>query len=318
MERTVVYACDNNYMKQTIISMISLLKSNCYPIEFWIVSDGLSDENRELLLDKTAEYERTVQFLDIESVLNGVVLSGEGRHPRTIYAKLFLSKWVHRERVLYLDSDTVVTGELEELWNRNMKNELVAGVLMPYSNELKSKMNLDFPSPYLCDGIVLFNLQLWRESRSEQKCKEYIARCEGCPPMQSEGTLNFVCQGKMGVLKPRYNLMPQMLFYTAKQIQKLFQAEKYYCEAEIIEARENPAIIHFINELYNRPWYEPCDHPRKETYQRIEAEIFGECTHIKQNISKRTRLTKRLFFSLPFPLFAFIYQIKHRVTDTNW
>lgn len=317
MERTVVYACDNNYIKQTIISMISLLKSNCYPIEFWIVSDRLSDENRELLLDKTAEYERTVQFLDIESVLNGVVLSGEGRHPRTIYAKLFLSKWVHRERVLYLDSDTVVTGELEELWNRNMKNELVAGVQMPYSNDLKSKMNLDPSSPYLCDGIVLFNLQLWRKGSSEQKCREYIARCEGCPPMQSEGTLNFVCQGKMGVLQPRYNLMPQMLFYTAKQIQKLFQAEKYYCETEIVEARENPAIIHFINELYNRPWYEPCDHPCKEAYQKIEMELFEENAHIKQNISKRTRLAKRLFFLLPFPVFTFIYQIKHKVMDGN-
>lgn len=317
MERTIVYACDNNYIEQTIISMISLLKNNHYPIDFWVISDGLFNEHRELLLNKTAGYKRTVQFLDIEAVLNGVLLAGEGRHPRTIYAKLFLDKWINTDRVLYLDSDTVITGELEELWNRDMKKELVAGVQMPYSKKLKVDMNLNPVAPYICDGIVLFNLQLWRESNSAQRCKEYIVSYHGCPPMQSEGTLNYVCQGQVGVLQPCYNLMPQMLFYAANQIQRLFRPEYYYRETEIMEARKKPIIIHFINELYNRPWFEPCDHPYKEVYRKIEIELFGRHTHKKQNISKRTRLTKRLFFLLPFSVFEVIYQIKHKIMDTN-
>lgn len=310
--RDIVYACDNNYIEQTIVSMVSLLKKNCYPIQFWIVSDHITEENQRIIQDKTSSYQRKITFLNVDDVLDGVEIASGERHPKTVYTKLFLETIIGAERILYLDSDTVVNGSLEELWKRDMSRELAAGVQMPYSVKVKSGMDIAETSPYLCDGIVLLNLQLWRMLEIGAKCKSYISEHEGQPPMLSEGTLNYVCQGYIGVLKPEYNLMPSMILYTREQIEKLFKMEGYYSEQELDAARKYPIIIHYINELYNRPWLEPCDHPYKMFYREEYKELFGECPYQFQRISKNTRMTRLLRKTLPFFVFSRLYHLKHK------
>lgn len=276
------------------------------------MSDGITETGKSLILEKTTGYHCSVEFLDIESVLTDISIAGGSRHPKTIYVKLFLQNSIPVEKILYLDSDTVIMGNLEELWERDMKQELIAGVQMPYSEKLKTAMNINRGNTYLCDGIVLLNLALWRDEDIESKCRNYIKKYHGLPPMQSEGTLNYVCQGRIGVLSPAYNLMPSMIMYSADQIKKLFKVPEYYTEQELAEARDKPIIIHFINELFNRPWFEPSDHPYKQFYREERASLFGTKNYETKNLSQNTRLTRTLKRILPFPVFAALYHIKHK------
>lgn len=308
----IVYACDNNYIEQTTISMVTLLKTNPNPVKFWIVHDGITVENQRLMLTKTEGYQREIEFLDIDHVLKDILINKTGRHPKTVYAKLFIGTLIDSDRVLYLDSDTVVTGSLEELWNKTMQEILIAGVQMPYSAKMKASMGIKAENPYLCDGIVMLNLQLWRAMNISEQCKAYILKHEGKPPMLSEGTLNYVCQDYAEVLNPAYNLMPSMILYSEKQIKKLFKVENYYSEYKLENARKNPIIIHYINELFNRPWMDPCDHPYKQFYRNEREKLFGKQPYELRNLTRRTRTTRLLKNVLPFPLYAGLYHLKHR------
>lgn len=310
--REVVYACNNNYVEQTIISMVSLLENNCVLVKFWIVSDGITSDGMHSIIEKTCNYDCEIEFLEIKDILNGIILVDGNRHPKTIYAKLFLQNFISSERVLYLDSDTVINGDLSEIWNRKMDNELVAGIQMPYSDALKQSMNIEQSSPYICDGVVLLNLSLWRKHNIDDECRKYIDHYQGEPPMLSEGTLNYVCQGRIGVLLPKYNLMPSMIMYTSDQIKKIFEINDYYTKRELEEAKCNPKIIHFIKELYNRPWYEPCDHPYKMLYRKVREMVFGHCIFNKCPLERHTQITRLLIRILPFELWCWLYQKKHR------
>lgn len=300
-------------MRQTLVSMISLIQYNPDAV-IYLIHDSLSIHNQEFMREILEKYGKKIIFHDMKEFFPQIELGAEDRHPRTIYAKLFMDSMIEEERLLYLDSDVVVTGSLKELFERDMTRECVAGVLMPYSSKLKQRIHAFPNEAYICDGVVLFNLTLWKKKKKSKECQEYMQKYQGNPPMLSEGTLNHVCRGEIGVLNPKYNLMPSMLEYNLKQLYGLYKADFYYKKKEMLqEAVNHPALIHFMNELYNRPWCTPCSHPYKDEYRKIEREVFGKNEIIEEQISKHTRMTIRLRNHLPFWMFAMMYHMKNRV-----
>jgi len=306
----IVYACNDSYVCQTAISMVSVLKHN-KEVKLHLISDHICVTNLELLKNILSKYGSCVNIIDADMVFANVSIDQQDRHPRTIYAKLFLDELIDAERWLYLDSDVVVVGSLEELFCRDMDDEIVAGVMMPYSSKVKKALGLEVQDSYICDGVVLFNMTKWKIKERRKACVDYMNQYDGNPLMQSEGTLNHVCKGYIGVLKPEYNVMPSMLMYTGEQIKRLFQASLYYDDVDIEKAKKEQKIIHYMNELYNRPWLEPGKHPLKHRYQEIEYEVFKGETIKRGCLSKHTILTAWLAQHLPFTLFAMIYRIKN-------
>ncbi len=308
---SVVYACNDAYVRQTVVSMVSVIKHNP-GAKLYLAADQISSENRKMIGEVLERFSQSAEIMELDAVLPDIEFDEADRHPKTVYAKLFLGKVIPEDRILYLDSDVVVTDTLEPLFMRNMDGKAVGGVLMPYSGKLKERTSCEAGKPYICDGVVLLNLELWRNSGMEEECAAYIRRHNGKPPMLSEGTLNHICQNEMEILEPKYNVMPSMLMYNLKQIRTLFRADYYYeRQEEMDEARERPVMIHFMNELYNRPWFEPCDHPMKNAYLDIEKKIFDSCRVIKKPVSGHTRVTVWMKRHLPFAAFKTLYHIKN-------
>lgn len=308
----VIYACNDSYVYQTIISMVSLIKTN-KEVCIYLISDKIAPNNLSMMEHILKRYNQPLNVIEADVLFQEVSLEQEGRHPRTIYAKLFMERVINSNRLLYLDSDTIVCGSLQELFLRNMDDEVVAGVLMPYSVKKKLSAGITCESPYICDGVVLFNMKRWKTLNKKEDCMNYIDKFKGSPPMQSEGTLNYVCQNQIGVLAPQFNVMPSMLMYTASQLKKIFHASVYYQEIELEKVKNDYRIIHFMNELYNRPWYEPCRHPLKMKYLEIEQELFGGNTIHKRSLSIHTAITAWLASHLPFSIFLKLYHIKNGI-----
>lgn len=306
----VVYACNDAYARQTLVSMVSLIQNN-QNVKIYLMYDGLSADNRRMMLQVLDRYQQTITFLDMSEWVPELELDESDRHPKTIYAKLFMEQAIPASRVLYLDSDVIVTESLEPLFARDMEHECAAGVLMPYSSKLKQRIHAFPGEPYICDGVVIFNMELWKSTNKSEQCLDYIQQHHGKPPMLSEGTLNHVCRGEIGVLEPRYNLMPSMLMYPLEQLRQLFRADFYYQDEIIMQrAVRKPIVIHFMNELYNRPWFEPCDHPWRDLYRERCEEIFGEQVYERQDISSHTKVTRLLHRFLPFAVYEKLYQLK--------
>lgn len=310
----VVYACNEFYIDQTAVSMVSLISHN-KDVRLHLVSDNISNDKLKKLKKTLYNYDYELNVVEADELLRDICLSQQGRHPRTIYAKLFLANIINSDRLLYMDSDVIITDSLEDIFQRNMENELAAGVMMPYSASIKNKVGLDRSDPFICDGIVLLNLKSWRAQKISEKCREYLSVCKGTPYMLSEGVLNYVCKGFMGILSPRYNLMPSMIYYTRQQIIKLFEPNLYYDQLELRNAEEQPAAIHFMNELYNRPWYEPCDHPFRETYREIERQLFGNRKYEIKKISNHTCVNRWLYKKIPFNLYLILYKCRHGISE---
>ncbi len=293
---------------------MSLLDNNREEqIQIHLITDQTTTPMCDQIRKVVEENEQLIEIIAMENYFGDVEIQTDGRHPKTIYAKLFAGSFFEMDRILYLDSDTVIVGNIHELYYGKMDECIIAGVLMPYSAKQKEKIGIIKDAPHICDGVVLIDLVKWRAQDKELECKEFIDKHKGVPPMMSEGTINYVCSGAIKALAPQYDVMSHMLHFKPKQIIELYKPSLYYSEEEIRKAAKEPIVIHFLAELYARPWNVGAKHPYQAYYKKYEKMVGIKRRKGNIEIGK-TLIVHLLYYILPFCIFCKMYHLKHQGT----
>ena len=267
MRINVAYACDEAYMEQTSASLISLFENNKEIEEIYIyfIDMGISSTSASYLQSIVNGYSRNICIIKFMDIAYDLKIQNTGRHIQSVYAKLFFGRLEGIDRILYLDSDIIIVDSLKPLWELNMDDNVCAGVETIHSIAANKELGLDPTDHAINDGMVLMDLAKWRSENYLQRCLQYIDSYNGEPPVLSEGTINAVCKGKILIINPRYNLLSGLVEANAKKIVKM-TGRGYYSQEELDVAVNNPCIIHFLSDFYNRPWCKYCTHPLKDRY----------------------------------------------------
>ena len=299
----VLYSCNELYIEQAGISLLSLCKQNYLDFEeirIHFVEDHISSQAKDAFLQTVQSFHAKIFFYPLEEWIEPELsFTSDSHHPISIYSKIFCGRLPVEHRLLYIDCDCIITDSLKELWTLDMKDNMIAGVLMPYSTTYKSQHHLQDCNSYICDGVVLFNLPLWRKYHCEEKCLSYIQFFHGMPPMMSEGTLNYICRDHILALPPKYNMMGHLFLLSTDKIKAFYQAP-YYKEEERQDALMHPVIIHYIREFYERPWFFNSDHPKYSLYQQYKKDsLWSENNPRKGNFSIKHKFTKKFLSISP-------------------
>ena len=306
----IFYACNSQYITQTLVSAETLFRSNP-EAHVTIAGDQFTHAEKGKICRQFRAWKKDVRLVDFNDFFPASILTTDAYHARSIYAKLFIDRIYEGGRVLYLDSDTVICGRLDALFAMNLENNTAAAVKMPYPQKFRKSMGLPENIPYYCDGVVLFDVDRWKTEDGSNKSFQIIQQYQGNPPGQSEGVLNHVLSGKIRTLPPRYNLMSGMIYYPADKLAKLYGSTDYYCEKDRRRALRHPMIIHYIRELYNRPWQKPCGHPYRKIYWKANSALIEPGIRSMKIISIHTIITRLLYRTLPFSIFCSAFQYKH-------
>lgn len=268
MRINVAYACDDFYIKYTGISMISLFENNINIEEIcvYFIDMGVQDENINKIKDIVEKYNREIVIISWEKWKKDLKVRSLGRHIESVYAKIFFGRIPEIDKIIYMDSDTIIVDELETMWNTDLEDNWIAGVETISSIERNRKIGIKKEDVYINDGIVLMDLKKWRQNDVEKKCQMFIEKWNGNPPVLSEGTISAVCCGHIKKLHPKYNLMSGLCYYSHSEIVR-FTSREYYTESVLNEAKNNPCIIHYLTAFYLRPWQKKCTHPLREYYR---------------------------------------------------
>lgn len=294
----IVYSCDEAYVEHTGISMLSLFENNMdfEHITVNFIHKDVSETSLSLLKELAEEYDRELLIVPIQEINSRLKIRTTGRHIETVYVKLFLGQLTGLEKVLYIDSDTIINSSLRGLWELDISNVLVAGVDTT-SVDSKSLLGLLKSDKFINDGVVLLNLSLFRQLNIEDEFVSAIAKYDGDPPVLSEGIINAVCKGRILSLHPKYNLMSGLIGY---KFDRFSQMDSYYSRSEIEEAIENPVIIHYLSAFFNRPWNIYCSHPLRNKYLYYKSlSYWKDIPLIRKKLELRLRIIKFLFAVLP-------------------
>lgn len=301
----VLYACDRNFLEPLYTSVYSLLchirKENTYVIHMILKDIGEAEKTR--IQEMSRKFHQEIIFYD-SPPLSGKLNISDSRSEATFYrmcAASILPKDV--QAVLYIDGDTVLEEAPNELFETGFQEKLISGVLDTMHRRYRKQIGLGDEDCYLNAGVLMMNLKLWREERIEKQMVEYLESHDYHLPHNDQDVINHVCKGRTGVLPMRYNMITPFYEYSTEEIRKLYLLENFYREEERKKSQDNPAIIHYAGNPFDRPWNDVCDHPKKDRYEYYARKAGVNLNPRKVDTGSLKRITRKLHHRLPFGVF---------------
>ena len=144
---------------------------------------------------------------------------------RVVFCQIF----PHLDRILTIDNDTIVRGNISELWDLDLTDYYLAGCLEKHkSTEERTYINM---------GVAMLNLKKWREDHLDERLLDdlntyYFEEAE-------QSAINYACQGHTLIIDSMYNQNN----YTNKEPGR----EKIVHYAAIKEWRTFPLIEKYRN-----------------------------------------------------------------------
>jgi len=270
----VAYGADDNYAKYLGISILSLFQTNLNfkEIDVFILDCGIGDSNKDKLLGIADEYNKNIYFISMDDYVSRLNLNmGSRKIAIASYARLFLSSVIPESynRVIYLDCDTIVLDEVTKFWNLVLNDNFIAGVRDTVDKFFLKKIGLSPDDYYVNAGILLINLDAWRREHIEEQFMDFIKKFGGNVPHHDQGTINAICQKRILIVSPEYNVTSNIFTFSARTIKRIYFMNSFYSQEELDLAKKKPVILHFTTGLVGRPWEENCTHPMKKEYIKV-------------------------------------------------
>lgn len=165
----VLYTTDHNYFPHMLTSIYSLAENNKNNnIKVHIIEDGFTDEdfyNLDQLNDLYDNIDIKRYNIDKITELMKHFNIPKWRNTDIANARLFANEIIDEtDKILYLDSDTIVVGDLKDLFDKKIQRPLAAvkEILIPeHINNLSFDYCSEKVEAYYNSGVLLFNYNAW-------------------------------------------------------------------------------------------------------------------------------------------------------------
>ena len=260
----VVLATDENYAEFVSVVLVSLLDNNPQfrHIKAHLLVNNVSDRALTMIQESVASDRLSVFTYDISNLRNILGIEVPPTIALTAYARLFVGSILPQdiEKLLYLDCDIVVNDSISDFWSLDLHENWIAGCLDTLPNSLsKTNIGLERDDPYFNSGVLLINLSAWRKENLQTRFLQFLLDYGGHVHHHDQGIINAVCNGHKVIVPLKFNLNSN---YLSHQYALLARTNTpFYSEEEVKEACAKPAIIHYTQGFYNRPWIRNSEHP---------------------------------------------------------
>ena len=166
-ELNVLYQFDNNYAPYAGISILSLFENNkgIKHLNVYCAAMGVDGRNTALLNETASKYGRNITYVDVRRAVEQMqrIHVGSWNGSVATWLKIFvLENFIGKmDSLLYIDSDTLVQGGLDGLYNFDFEGKAAACVL----DSLYSlgfwhcdRLQMQKDRHYYNAGVVFFNL----------------------------------------------------------------------------------------------------------------------------------------------------------------
>ncbi len=216
----VFFAVDENYFEYLTVAITSILESkneNDY-YDFFVLSDDF-DKEKISKLKKLENGYVTVNFIDVAEKLKGInaklVETLRDYYTVSIFYRIFIpSLFPSLKKAIYLDSDIIVKGNLRELFDVDLKENLLGVVAdesvkncPEFRRYVEAVLGVKYDN-YFNSGVLLMNLEGLRKEKIEEKVVEIVKTYNFSTVAPDQDYLNYLCKDKVLYLKGTWNKMP--------------------------------------------------------------------------------------------------------------
>lgn len=273
----ILCATDNRYAPYCGIMLTSLLENNrSSRFCIYVFVDKCLSKDNELKYQKLAQnYTCEIHVMHIdESLLEKCPVNKDTNITLATYYRLLapqlLPQNVHK--LIYLDCDMIISGDIQEIWNVDICGHAIAGVVdcEAYNDNIYKRLdNYTTNRNYYNAGMTVYNLDYWRENNIAGQAFEYIEKNQEKLYWMDQDVLNVLLDEKKILLPPRCNF--QTLYYLPRN----WAAYSSDYQQQILSEGQHPLIIHYNGpgkpwnfRYYGAPYYEDWDNVRNSSMWR--------------------------------------------------
>ena len=217
-EIPIFFAIDDQYIPFLAVALKSLIENanKDYKYLIKVLHTNVQEEHMKQI-KKYEDENVNIEFGDVSYYIEKVQdkLYTRDYYTNTTYFRLFLPDlYPQFDKVLYLDSDIIVVGDISELYNTDMGTNLVAAApddIIQYNKVFQDYAELVVGvakyQHYFNAGVLLMNLDELRKFKFEEKFL-YLLGTVKFSVAQDQDYLNRLCKGRVTLLSHDWDVMP--------------------------------------------------------------------------------------------------------------
>lgn len=215
----IFFAADENYMPYLAVALHSLKEnaSKQYFYQIYVLHANMNCESENVRkLCRYADEDLKISFVDVSGKMEEVKHSLHLRDYYTgaTYYRIFIADMFPQyEKALYLDSDIAVLGDISELYNAELGDNLVGAIpdgavasVAQFRTYTKEVLGIEAEN-YFNAGVLLMNLKAFREYGFYEKFCSLLEKYK-FHVAQDQDYLNVICKDKVRYLGAEWNKMP--------------------------------------------------------------------------------------------------------------
>jgi lipopolysaccharide biosynthesis glycosyltransferase len=229
--------------------LCSLFENNKqHDIHVHLLSNDISKENIEYLNGLALKYNNKITIYNVDdSLLDGVQFRKNRPLTKAAYYRILLSSIISPsiDKILYLDCDLIVLDDISKLYSINIDGYALAATLdaTPWNSLHRYQLNLSMEDKAFCSGIMLINLNYWRQDNSQVKLLAYSKTPREEVYLHDQDSLNYVFRNQWFVIPPKWNRTPMSIVPLYENMKSFDYYEYLY----------QPAILHYSGNA--KPWF---------------------------------------------------------------
>lgn len=290
----ILSATDNNYAPFHGVMLTSLFMNNKDSrfVVYMLADETWDDEETKRFEELCNQHNSTFHLIKVDN--RGIKDFPKRAHITlpTYYRLLacnLLPKAVHK--VLLLDGDIIVRGDIRPLWNINLEGYAFAAAedMDSVTGDCYTRLRYDAKYGYCNAGVSLYNFDFWRDNQVSERMIRLIKETPNTLKWMDQDALNMLLHEKRYNIPLRYNFQVPHL---SKQYWDLY-SKKY--KKTIEEECENAVIIHFNS--HNKPWtFRYLGFPFNMTWRFYNKKSLWKIDVNKPRIKYYKQCIKRLLF----------------------
>ena len=313
----ILYSCDDKYSPYTGISITSLFENNkdLDEINIYVLGFGISKENISNFDKLAKQYGRNIIIADVAQIdkyldENGAILFHGSRAP---FYRLFLEQVIpdYIEKILYIDSDTVIVGSLKELEEFQFDGDkacamIYARVFDGYNRYIGCEKN----DKYYNSGVLLYNMSNWRNLKCSERLIENIEKGYANFFIVDQDLICHTLNKNIQVMPPKFNVVSDWIDLGLKNLYFYTDAneQNFYSIQEIEYAISNPVILHCNAGRTGAPWVKGNRNPFRHIWGEYKEISLWKDAGRKLKLPFKQKIKNIMYIVLPRYLHCIIFK----------
>ncbi len=261
------FAINDSYVKYFGVVLKSLIENSSKNKTYDIVvfSEDITVQNKERL-ESMLPKNFSLRFFDMNSYIKTkfgkLQLKANETWPLLVFYRCFIPFIMeYYDKVLYIDGDTLINKNIDNIFDINLEGKQIGvctdvvsvmeeDLKNPHNKFQKEVLKIENAKDYFNSGVILFDI---KKIDTNEYFEKFVTLVNGkkymCP---DQDALNLIFREKTKVIPFKYNCQYANCIYNKTLEKKVLTCYKQ----QIIEAIQDPYIIHFLIKPWNTTKYE--------------------------------------------------------------